>query len=54
LQKHLHFILIDLLLKLTKRNDANNCIVNNWIACHATNLFKDNWRKTEVWLMPLV
>jgi len=41
MQKHLHFILIDLLLKPTNRNDANNCIVNSWIACHATNLFKD-------------
>jgi len=25
-----------------------------WIACNATNLFNDNWRQGEAWMMPLV
>jgi len=26
----------------------------DWIACNATNLFKDNWRQAEACLMSLV
>jgi len=26
----------------------------DWIACNATNLFKESWRQAEAWLMPLV
>jgi len=29
-------------------------IVFCWIACNATNLFNDNWRQAEAWMMFLV
>lgn len=29
-------------------------IISSWIACNATNLFKDSWRQAEAWLVHLV
>jgi len=29
-------------------------VIFDWIACNATNLYKENWRQAEAWLMLLV